>query len=958
MTLHTNDRISGFIVRRTRCPEELGGTLVEMKHEKTGAELIWLDNGAENKLFSIIFKTLPEDSTGVFHIIEHSVLCGSEKYPVKEPFVDLLKSSMKTYLNASTAPDCTRYPVSSRNNRDYLNLMRVYLDAVFSPRFLEEPNIFYQEGWHIEQNDGELSYKGVVYNEMKGAMSNVSVLIGRKLLSMLFPDNCYGFNSGGAPEAIPDLSYENFVKTYRRFYHPSNARVYLDGSVPLAETLEALDEYFSRYEQRSDFPEITLQVPRACEETLYYELSQGEDAKNKGRFALARIIGDWRQGLKSAAAYVLKDALAGSNEAPLKKSILDSGLAKNMNIAVSDSYAQHYIRILFEDVKDGAEEELRLLLRETLLDIRNAGIDRDALHASINRLEFMLREPDEPAGLIRMSTALCTWLYGGDPMQPMCVARDMEALRLMADSGEFEGLLEELLLDESGLAVLRVLPSATVGEEQRRGEKDRLESIRATWKEADFNRNCALNERLRAWQQTEDTPQQRACLPKLPLSEVDAEPVFTDSKEICIDGVTMLQHRVSSRGIVYINAYFALGDLRLEELTKLSLLPSLLGRLPTKRHDALALQQLLKRYTGSFETTIECTGKRNEPKLCAPRLRVSFSALERDLETALKLAAEIMTQTEYDSPEKILNILLQTELNCRQMGAMAGHALGVVSVLAHYSAADAVTEAISGYTRVKWIQAFSTDFDGRIKGYIDFLRRVSSASFCKRRLLLSQTCAKEQSLDALINALPEGEEAPEWSEYVTGLSNSFALRIPARSSFSTQGDHLSRMGVAYDAGFNVGEQIATLDHLWNAVRVQGGAYGTKLSVSFSGAIYSYSYRDPAPMASIEENRRAADYLEKFCDRGGEIDPYIISTVAKIEPLESPQEKGLSADSDYFMNISRDDYRRMRREMLETDYEKLRRFAKVLRRFADEGKKCVVGHEEALKACTGMQILDL
>ncbi len=929
-----------------------------MTHEKTGAQLVWLDNGEDNKLFSIIFKTLPEDSTGVFHIIEHSVLCGSEKYPVKEPFVELLKSSMKTYLNASTAPDCTRYPVSSRNRQDFLNLMGVYLDAVFAPRFLEEPNIFYQEGWHVEQNEGELVYKGVVFNEMKGAMSNVATLIGRKILAMLFPDNCYGFNSGGAPEEIPNLSYENFVSVYRRFYHPSNARVYLDGTVPLEETLAALDDYFSRYERRTDFPGIALQQPCGCEETVFYEIGKGEERQDKGRLALARIIGDWKQGWKSAAAYVLKDALAGTNEAPLKRAILASGLAKNMNIAISDSYAQHYIRILFEDVRDGCEEELRKLMRSTFAEIRKSGVDRDALHASINRLEFMLREPDEPAGLIRMGTALSSWLYGGDPLKSMCFHDDLAKLRSMADAGGFDDLLEEIFMDEAQLAVLHVFPSETIGESQRQAEKARLAEMRSAWTKKELEENAALNASLAQWQQTPDSAHQLSTLPRLALSEVNEEPEYVESRESLAKGVRLLYQSVAAGGIVYIRAYFPLTDLSLQELTRISLLTALLGKLPTRQHDALTLQQLLKRYTGCMDFTLESYGKVGDVQLCKPCIRVSCSVLEHNLEQAQALMAEILTETRFDCPEEIRKILSQAEINCRQVGAMAGHALGVLSVLSHYTASDAVVEAVSGYSRIQWIQAFSRDFDAKIDAYIAFVQRMADRIFCRKRMVLSLTASRSYSLDWLAEALPEGDAVPEWAHYATELPGNLALRIPARSSFSAQGWHLGRMGAAYDAGFNVGEQIISLDYLWNRVRVQGGAYGTKLGVGLSGTIYSYSYRDPSPAASLQANRHAADYLLEFCDRGEDIEPYIISTIARSEPLESPQEKGLSADADAFLGLTREDYRRMRREMLQTDAAKLRRFAEVLRRFAEEGEKCIVGHDEAVKSCPDLQVFDL
>lgn len=948
----------GFKVTRARFSGELGGTLVEMTHEKSGAQLCWLDNGASNKLFSIIFKTLPDNDTGVFHILEHSTLCGSKKYPVREPFVELIKGSMNTFLNALTWPDKTAYPVSSRNDEDYLNLMSVYMDAVFAPRFLDDPNIFYQEGWHIEQNDGELSYKGVVFNEMKGAMSDEGELVGQKIVGMLFPDNCYGCNSGGDPVAIPDLTYEQFVDTYKKYYHPSNSRVYLDGAIPLDKTLEVLDSYFNGYERSFDLPVLSMQPPIASEETIYYEIGPGQDMKNKGRLTLGKIIGVWSDTLKAAVVNVLNDVLAGSNEAPLKKAVLESGLAKKLTMSLDDSIAQHYFTLNMKDTKDGCDGELIALIRDTVRRLADEGLSREALNASINRSEFRVREPEEPQGLFRCFNAVSFWLHDGDPMGGMVYDELFEKLRAGVDSGLFEKVMCEMLLDESGLAVLHTLPSHTLGEEARKRERERLDAIKAAWTEADMQANALLNEKLVAWQKTPDTAQQLATLPVLELSAVSAEPEIMPTQVSKDGGVTMLYHPAPGKGVVHFSMYFDLADCTLDELSTLSVLPRLLGKLPTEKHDALELQQLVKLYVGRMDFSIVPYAKDGVTDRCTPYLVARCSVLEKNLPMAEALMAEILTSTQLDKKEQIRNIEVQADIAARRLGVSAGHLIGMMSALSHYSAVGAVSEAVGGRTGIRRLHEFCENFEERIDDVVALMQRVKATAIVKNRLVISSTAAERHSLAALISALPDGEKAPADAAYSCDMPMKTGCRIPAQASYAVQAMNLADCGAEYDAGFKVAAHILTYDYLWNAVRVQGGAYGVGLRVDSSGSIYAYSYRDPTPGATLGVYGRAADHIEALCAAGENIDKYIISTMAKFEPLMSPRAQGEAADSDWFAGITCDDKARMKREMLATDHDTLRRFAAVLRRFAAEGAVCVVGHEDALKACSGLTMLEI
>ncbi|MBQ7725774.1 MAG: insulinase family protein, partial [Clostridia bacterium] len=569
MELHPSDSLHGFTVRRIRQVPGKNAELVEMVFEKTGTELNWFKSKEPNKLFCIAFKTLPDDHTGVFHILEHSVLCGSEQYPVKEPFVELLKSSMNTFLNAMTYPDKTIYPVSSRNEQDYLNLAGVYLDAVFAPKILTNPNIFYQEGWHYETDGDALRLNGVVFNEMKGALSSMDDLIMENMQQMLFSDTAYGYNSGGDPQAIPTLTYEQFVATYRRNYHASNARVYLDGDIPLEKTLILLEQYLSRFEKQ-EVTGFEDQTPKATEKIVYYEADPGEDLADKAQLMLGRIIGKWSEKTRLFAAHVLCDLLTDSNDAPLKRAILQAGLGQDVTAEVLDGIYQPFVALRIHNMNHARAGEVRALIEETLQKLVREGIDRQLLTASINRLAFELKDAQEPQGLGRCVDALDSWLYGGDPMLYLDCDEAIPALHAMCETGEFESLLEELFLKPEGLCVLHALPSLTYGEEMRAQEAAFLKAARDRMTAEQIEEIKQREAALRRWQQTPDDPKALATLPVLDLAMISREPSMTEPAAFTAAGVPVLRHSIETNGIVHFNLYFALTPYSLEELTRLS----------------------------------------------------------------------------------------------------------------------------------------------------------------------------------------------------------------------------------------------------------------------------------------------------------------------------------------------------------------------------------------------------
>ena len=587
--MKVNDILHGFKITRVRESEELKGTLYEMEHLKTGAELAWLDNGCENMLFSATFKTLPWDNTGVFHILEHSVLAGSDNYPVKEPFLDLIKSSMNTFLNAMTFPDKTMYPVSSKNEQDFINLTRVYLDAVFRPAIYHNDSIFRQEGWHYEIEQDEPFYNGVVFNEMKGAYASVDTHIEDELQKALFPDSVYGFQSGGYPPEIPDLTYENFLRAHREFYSPSNCRIFLDGALPLERVLTIIDdEYLSTFEKDDRTHEIAMQAPVETQDRVrFYEIGKDEDEANKCHLVLGKVFSDWESRKRNIAYTLMSIYLAGDNEAPLKRAILERGLAQDVEFSVMDGIAQPFYVIVFRNMESSNNAEVLKVYKETLEKILREGVDKDALTGCINRFEFSLRESGEPQGLYRVINAMSSWLYGGDPMLYLESDHLVHELRDALDTDIYTDIIKELL-DEEGLVRITMLPSKTKGDEDAEKEYERVTKEYSSLSEAELKEVEAAFERMRKWQDTPDSPEAVATLPTLELSDVAPEPQWVETEIKEKDGVTFLYQPIFTNGVVHVNMYFNVADLDENSLKMISSMTEFLGLLPTSKHRRLA----------------------------------------------------------------------------------------------------------------------------------------------------------------------------------------------------------------------------------------------------------------------------------------------------------------------------------------------------------------------------------
>lgn len=956
--LNIDDKLYGFRVTNVRRIEEIGGNLVEMVHEATGARLVWADNEAENKLFSVGFKTLPEDSTGVFHILEHSVLCGSELFPVKEPFVELLKTSMNTFLNAMTFPDKTLYPVSSRVKQDYLNLMEVYLDAVFRPNILTNPDIFYQEGWHIDTTEEEPAFKGVVFNEMKGAMSDVDQIAERNMLKLLFPDNCYGYNSGGDPDSIVDLTYEKFIEIYRRYYHPTNSYFYLDGDIPVDETLSMIDRYVGSYEKHRVLPRIVNQHPVVDRKTMPFAAASEDD---KGVVACGRIIGSWEDRDKMLALSVVLEQLTDSNESPVKRAVLSGGLAEDMEIYVSDGISQPYLMIVFRGVENPARDSGELLqtVCEAVQKSCEEGIAEKDLAASINQLDFRFREYPEPQALYRANAAFASWLYGGDPAMYLETNQAVEHLRKMANSGEFEKIALDVLADKSKFSVLCLNPDIEYGEREAKAETEFVNSIVKAMSPEEKAALEELNANLLSWQQTPDSAEDVSKIPMLEISDIDPTPEDLETRELEAGGAKLLYHPIATKGIVYINAYFPITQLGIEDLPAAALITELYKDLPTENYDVLSLQNEIRMHVGSMSFGIDILAKDSDKESCTPCIKVKASVLEAKLPYAEELMTEILTRTKFDDKALIRELIIQIDEDSKRSAQVSGHRLALYAAKSHFSARDAAANAVSGHEFMKYMHEMSAASDDKLNEFMDFAVKTVRASINKENVVLGVTASDYVDLSSFVGMLPGGKNQAECAHYSSNLPRRLGIQAPVAVSYAALAYDMSANGGKMNGHMSVAGNIVSLSFLWNEIRVQGGAYGASMAAGRTGGLHCYTYRDPSPARSLEIFKSIPDFLAEAAS-AEDMDPtgFIISSIAATEPLLSPAAKGSTADAFYFSGFTDEDRIQYRKEMLETTPERLAEQCESLAQMARCGCVCVVGPKEVLEGIDDLEIVEL
>ena len=952
-----NKNLHGFSVVKTTVLPELAATLYRMVHHKTGLELVWLSRDEENKTFGISFETLPWDDTGVFHILEHSVLCGSDKYPVKEPFVELMKSSMNTFLNAMTFQDKTMYPISSRNDKDFVNLMRVYLDAVFCPLIYSKPEIFYQEGWHYELDEqGNPSYKGVVFNEMKGAFASADRQVSGELNRLLFPESPYGFESGGDPAAIPDLTYEAFIDSHRRFYAPSNAYVFLDGDLDIEQTLAILnDEYLCNYERTERMAPPAMQKAVCGTSEGEYELGAGEALEGKVRLSYGKVIGTFADRETLIATEVLAEMLCGSNQAPLSKAILSAGLAQEVKMGVRDGMLQPWLMLDVKNIKEENLTSVQNLITETLEHLAATGLDRAQLEAVMANMEFKMRERDYgsyPQGLVFGFNVMESWLYGGDPAANLEVGELFVNLKKKLDDGWFETLIRQLLLHNPHSAQVILRPSYTAGEKRREAEQARLAAESSVWTEEDRAAVAKRQEVLQAWQNSEDTPENLATIPQLALEDIPAQPEQIPTEERMVCNIPVIVHPLNTSGIVYATVYFDAESCTPEQLSCLSFLCKLLGSADTKNAPAAQIINRTRLLCGDLKASVAAFTVDGDAKKAAVKLQISFSALESKLEAAVAHVCEILTGSVF-ADGMTLEILRQNKMQMFQRCVMAGHATGMGRITAQTAVSGVVDEATGGVTYYQWLKAQEENwnFEALNAQMTGLLARLIN----RKCLTVSVTGTEqvEQLVGQLVQLLPEAEKLPAANIQPWGIRKE-GIAIPADVSFAICGSNVAACGGTFSGQLQLAAQIISLGYLWNVIRVQGGAYGAGMVARDTGLVSCYSYRDPSGAASVEKYRSCGRFLRDFADQTTDFTGFIIGAVANGSPLMTPKTKAQVADRFYFSRTTWETRCRIRNELLHATAADLKQMADLLEQTMNHGGLCIVGGQAKLDQCAELQ----
>lgn len=826
------------------------------------------------------------------------------------------------------------------------------------PLIHAKPEIFDQEGWHYEIGEsGEPSYKGVVFNEMKGAFASPDTLLEGEMHRRLFPDTCYRFVSGGDPARIPELAYEQFAAAHRRLYHPSNAYIFLDGNLDINQILSILDEEFlSAYDRAPAPPEIPMQQPvNAGRSEICYELSPQEDLAGRERLAFVHVACTFRDREDITALRVLADLLCGDNQAPLKRRMLESGLTKDVQMSLRDGLQQPWVLLEARDIAEGRTEKTASVLRGELERLSREGLDHQRIFAALDNLEFQMRQRDYgrmPQGLVFGFQVLESWLYGGDPAANLSVGGLFDSLRKKCGEGYFEQLLKKTLLENPHTCQVLMQPSHTLSQERQAEETARLHAARDGWSAADLEALCQRQVQIEAWQSTPDASEALASIPMLRLEEIPAEPERLPQEEASADGLPVLRHALPTGGITYLNLYFALDDLSTEQLTKTAFLCELLGSLDTAVHDMDALQRAQRSLFGGLQFSVEAYGGLGKPLNCRTFLCASGSMLDEKAEKAAELLAEIAVDTVLNAPEKVYALLYQRRAAFAQQIAMAGHSFAMGRVSACCTAEGAVREHTGGIAYYRWLKDLEENFRERFPALQEELAALAARIFCRKRLTVSITTSDGKTEDVitgiLMNRLPEGTYSQSEASTVCPWPRRWeGIVIPVDVSFAAAGAAFPNAG---RGEAKVMGRAVSLAYLWNAVRVQGGAYGTGMLVDAAGMIGCYSYRDPSAARTLDCYRQAANFLEDL----GELDmtSFILGAIAESDPLLTPRMKGKTADARYWRQISQEVLCQIRREMLSATVGKLTALAEPVRAAMDAGSICVLGSRRQIDACAG------
>ena len=938
-----------------------------LRHKKSGARIAILSNNDDNKVFYIGFRTPPEDETGVPHIIEHTTLCGSKKFPVKDPFIELAKGSLNTFLNAMTYPDKTVYPVASCNDQDFKNLMDVYLDAVFNPNITKYEEIFKQEGWHYELTgkDDELKINGVVYNEMKGAYSSPDEVLSSQIYRSLFPDNTYSKDSGGNPEYIPKLTYEAYLDFYHKYYHPSNSYIYLYGDMDVVERLEWLDkEYLSQYEYKKVNSEINKQP--AFDEIknveAQYSITMDDSQENKTYLSYNRVVGDTLDKMLYQAFDVLDYALVSSPGAPVKQALIDAGIGDDVYGSYDAGILQPVFSFVAKNANASQTDEFESIIENTLKEVVKTGINKESLLAGINSSEFKFREADFgqfPKGLLFGLNCLDSWLF--DDMKPFIHLECLDTfakLRRAVDTDYFEKLIQEYLLDNTHGSSVTVKPKRGLGNEKEEALAKELSDYKASLSDEEIKKLIEDTEHLKKYQEEPSSDEDLRKLPMLTRADMKKNAMpFSNIEDELLD-VKVVRHDIESNGIDYISFLFDAGDFEQSELGYLGFFTNALGLVSTEKYSYTDLANATNIYTGGISTGTASHPDIKDRNNFVFKFEVKLKVLEKNLDKALELMEQMLLTSDFTDTKRLGELVAQIKARLQANLSSSGHLVAAMRSMSSFSRYALYQDELKGIAFYRSICRIEKELSESPERVSDKLAAIAKKLFARNRMLISFTGNNEAY----------GNAKPSLEKVIAGFNKMSTIGKQAEVHFNTAkeafvdasqiqyvaktGDFVCE-GYEYTGALRLLRIILSYDYLWINVRVKGGAYGCMNTFLRSGESYFVSYRDPNLSDTLDVYDRIPEYIKSFSPDERDMTKYIIGTFSALDTPMNPEAKGSRSLSAYLEGITYEQIQKERDEILNAQPEDIRRLADLVEAVLKKDSICVIGNENMIKESAGL-----
>ena len=961
MGFELNKSYSGFRLTQKKKIDELKSLGLLFEHEVTKAELMVLENDDDNKVFSATFRTPPEDDTGIAHILEHSVLCGSKNFPVKEPFVELMKGSLQTFLNAMTFPDKTMYPVASRNEKDFFNLMHVYLDAVFYPNITEET--FKQEGWHYELNSpkDKVVYKGVVLNEMKGEFSNPESCIDRQLAHSLFPSTAYGFESGGDPKNIPDLTYQDFTEFHRKHYHPSNSRLFLYGD---GDTQSYLDFLQEKYLQDFAHMEVNTSIVhqrsfrKPKRKPMSYPVSSDESLEKKTYVLVGYKLDKAINHEHCLGFSILSHLLLGSSASPLRKALITSELGSEvMGGGFDDNRADTMFAVGLKGTELEHENEILALIDSTLRELAENGIEKDMILSAVNSIDFRLREANFggfPKGIVYNIQALGSWLYDKDPFTHLSFEKVMQKIKKQMHEGYFEDLIRRYLIENNHRSILVATPKQGLGKKWEAQERKILKTFKEGLASNQIDDLIAETQKLQELQLAPDSPEALAALPSLEIEDV---PKQTEKYplEIKSQGDSkILFHDLFTNDIAYTQIGFNTQSISDEMIPYIPLLGTLMMGMGTRKHNYTEISKLVGMHTGGIRTSHFSSATVEDRQKVLSYIFFNGKALMEKVDNLFDLFDELFGEYSFDDTKRLIEIIRSSKADMEDSIVPHGNHYVSARLQSYQSRLGKFDELTDGITYYRFLEQLLERVEKNPAEVANQFRKVAERVFTRKNALFNITSGKkdyqiiEKRIAGTVGILSGKEwQREEWDLKVEPLNEGFLTASTVQHV--GKGANLYDLGFKYSGQFEILKALLRTGFLWDKVRVHGGAYGSSNSFDFFTGDYSLiSYRDPNLTETLGVYDEIADFLSNLDLSSEELTKIIIGCVGKMDPPLTSDRKGSASMIDHLTGRTHELRQKFREELLSTQLEDLKGYAPLFEKIRDGGNVCALGNEDKLK----------